>query len=132
MQLEEAKKLLAAMKPHLEKFRHVDEIEYDYSNKNERFEASQIMGILENLNDALQDLKYMNRPVLAEGKLKKRTDGRYEIAGTDFYFTSGSTVEIWESEDEYYYKTTIEHRNGDYYAVNVHEPTLENLTARIR
>ncbi|MCM2535145.1 hypothetical protein NDK43_25885 [Neobacillus pocheonensis] len=65
-----------------------EEIECNYDEPEDQYKARMAQDILDKLRDAKRQLEWIFSPILAEGFLVKRTDGRYEIAGTDFYFTS--------------------------------------------
>lgn len=132
MELNRAKKLLSKIESDLEPFENLQEIDHDYMNPEERFEANQIMQIADNLNEAIAKIKYLSKPIRAKGILTKRSDGRFGIAETEIYFTSGSSIEIWDDEDKQYYTTTIEHTNGDYYAVSFPGVSLEGTAVRAR
>lgn len=132
MELVRAKELLKKMGPTLKEFKNDSDMEYDFENKDERFEAAQLRKIANHLSEAAYLYEYMKKPIVAEGFLTKRIDGRYEIEGTSYYFTSGSQIENWDDEDQCYYLTRIEHQNDDYYAVNSPNEKLEGMKVRKR
>jgi hypothetical protein len=103
-------------------------------NDNELMQYYAFWRIKNKLEDALAEIEYLKKPVVAEGTLYKNEQGRYEIDHLH-YFTSGSPIEIYiydDFEERYYwYKSRVEHKDGDYYVVGYDGP-LEGLKARIR
>jgi hypothetical protein len=135
MHVNEVLKILEKMKYDLKRINEsADEFEYDYDNVEDRFKNNMARKIANHTDELLYLAEWLAKPVVKEGRLvKDNSTGRYEIEGTDFYFTSGSTIEIWDIEDECYVKTRIEHTAGDYYAYAFGpEIKLEGLKARIR
>lgn len=132
--INEAKRILEKLQYDLKRLgQNQDEFEHNYADAEERFQHLILKRIAVKADDIFREFEYLNKPVLAEGVLSLREDGRYEIAGTNYYFTSGTTIEIWDNEDEQYYKTQIEHKDGVYYAVIMGTGVkLEGLKARIR
>lgn len=102
-------------------------------NDEEILEYNSLRSIQNKLEDALYEIKYLKKPVRAEGGLYKNTNDRYEIG--DHELTSGHPVEIYIydswSEKNAWYKSRIEHNGEDYYAVGYDGP-LDGLKARIR
>lgn len=132
MKLDEVKKHLERMEKGIELFAEKQyELEFDCYSPEQRFEHSIYLEVADKLNDVYALLSYVKKPVLHEGDLEKREDGRYEIEGTDYCFRSGDRVEIWDKEDERYYLTRIEH-DGDYYAVGYKGCSLDNMKVRVR
>jgi len=84
-------------------------------------------------------IERMFLPVVAQGRLVKNSSGRYEIEGTDYYFTSGSSCEIYVSfyeddepgENMTWVPTRIEH-NKDYYFVARPGLSPAGVLARVR
>lgn len=132
MNLIEAKSVLSNVYKDLEKVSQHEEFECDYTNSDERFEANEMGLIANNLKEVVRSLKYMEKPIIGEGNLLKRPDGRYGIPGEETYFTSGSIIEVWDEEIETYYKTSIEHTDGDYFAVGFKGKSLEGMKVRFR
>ena len=132
MDILQAKKLIKDLEKELKVFTEVDEIICDYNNPDEQFVAGQLMQIANKLADAHLQFKYLCKPIRIEGHLTQRSDGRYEIESTDYYFTSGSIIEIWDKDYNRYFLTSIEYKNDDYYATSSPNLTLEGLKVRIR
>lgn len=103
-------------------------------NDDDLMEYYAFYRIKNNLEDALEEIEYLKKPVSAEGTLYKNEQGRYEISPAH-YFTSGSPIEIYIYDDfenrHYWHKSRVEHKDGDYYAVGHSEP-LDSLKARVR
>lgn len=84
-------------------------------------------------------LNSMFAPVFAQGRLFKNNSGRYEIEGTDIYFTSGSGCEVYLPYNEYdedgeymtWIPTTIEHSNGYYFTARPDIP-LDGAMVRVK
>lgn len=131
MNIEEAKKKLFKALPDLKAVSKEEEFEHNYDDTDERFEALEMAQIAERLHKIVVVLDYMNKPVQAEGRLVKRSDGRYEIEDHFTYFTSGSPIEVWSEGAESFVRTRVEHTQGDYYAVGFEGP-LEGRLARTR
>lgn len=103
-------------------------------NDNELMQYYAFRNIKDKLEDALAEIEYLKKPVVAEGVLRKNEQGRYEI-DREHYFTSGSLIEIYIYDDfekrHYWHKSRVEHKDGDYYVVGYDQP-LEGLRARVR
>ena len=113
------------------------DIRIDYDNREERYQAEMLSYILEKLSDADYRLEWMAKPIKVEGALIKREDGRYEIEGTDIYFTSGKPIEVLkydESQEEYdWVYSRVEHSSEDYYIVTLGKQTkIDGLKVRTR
>lgn len=133
MKLTEAKSLLSKINEDLKRIgENEDEFELENFDADERFEHQILRDIASKADEISSLFEYMNKPVVAEGVLQKNQEGRYKIAGTEYYFTSGSPIEIWDQEEQTYWKTRIEHSGNDYYAVYFNELTLEGVKARVR
>lgn len=131
MELSHAKKVLKNVLKELESVSRNDEFEFDPKNAEEVFEASEMLIIADKLSDVVKSLKYLDKPILAEGLLKKGSNGRYTIQGANHELTSGYIIEAWNDEDGFC-KTRIEHKDGDYYAVGFEKQPLNGLRVRIR
>ena|SRR5690625_2307400 len=133
MNLQEAKSILNKLQFDLKRIAQNEaEFDHNYNNPEERFKHNLYRKIAEKSADIVSLVEYMDKPIVQEGLLEKREDGRYGIKGSNDYFTSGQPIEIWDKEYEVYVKTRLEYRE-DYYAYafgpNV---KLEGLKARIR
>jgi YHS domain-containing protein len=134
MHVNEVLEILDKMQFYLKKVnKSSDEFEYDFDNVEDRFKNNMAQKIARHMDELYYLAEWLAKPIVSEGRLVKNDLGRYEIEGTDYYFTSGSTIEIWDEEDESYVKTRLEHTNGDYYAYAFGpQVKLEGLRARTR
>lgn len=131
MKLNEAETILNRIQKDLEKIAFIDEFELENYESEELLLSKEYLEIAYHLSKAVNIINYHQKTVKATGNLLKRPDGRYEIEGTDYYFTSGSPIEIWDSEDSHFVRTRIEYTD-DYYAVGYQGKSLSGLLARIR
>lgn len=89
-------------------------------------------------DEAAWRLERLFMPVKSKGTLFLNSEGRYQIEGTEHYFTSGSFCEVflpfYDDEDEYYtwIPTSIEHKNGDYYFTARPDVSLAGAIVRTR
>lgn len=131
MKLNEAETILNRIQKDLEKIAIIDEFELENYEPEELLLSKEYLEIANHLSKAVNIINYHQKAVNATGNLLKRPDGRYEIEGTDYYFTSGSPIEIWDSEDGHFVCTRIEYKE-DYYAVGYQGKSLSGLLARLR
>ncbi|MNI72834.1 hypothetical protein D3C73_1287990 [compost metagenome] len=86
------------------------------------------------LDDARRMLRRVVAPVLKEGVLRKRPDGRYGLQdGT--YFTSGGSIEyllVEPGEDARWVSSQVEHDGEDYCIVGRKGLSLQGLRVRIK
>lgn len=82
------------------------------------------------LTDVRFDIKMLTAQVAAQGKLILNSDRRFKIEGTDYYFTSGSYIEVLY--DGRWISGTIEHNGEDYYITSLKGVSLLGLTARVK
>lgn len=133
MHVNEVLELLNKMKYDLKRIQSEEEFEHDYNNAEERFKNNMARKVAHHAEELYYLAEWLAKPIKAEGRLVKNSSGRYEIEGTDYYFTSGSAIEVWDTEDEVYVRTRIEYTNEDYYAYAFGpEVKLEGLRARTR
>ncbi|MCM3692198.1 DUF5348 domain-containing protein [Neobacillus niacini] len=109
----------------------------DYDSPDERFKDDMARTIVYKLDEVNRLLKWMEKPVLAEGNLFKRSDGKYEIEGADIYFTSGSPLDVWhydEFDERYVWtRSVVEHNGEDYYIKALgRETSIEGVKVRAR
>lgn len=120
--------------------------EYSPTNATEE-ERAQVKHIqrlsCRNFDEAGWRLEAMFAPsVLAQGRLVENSDGRFEIEGTNRYFTCGSSCEAYLPYDEYYegeddelmtwVPTTIEATNGQYYFTSRPKISMAGVLVRVR
>lgn len=142
--IERAKKALPILNQLVEDIAWIEDSQSaENMTEQQRYYARHLKAIkYRDVDYAPYRLAYMFAPVDAEGTLVKRSDGRYEIAGTSIYFTSGSCCEILvpyreDYDPEYdeapfltWIYTTIEHRNDNYYFTA--RPDIPMDGARVR
>lgn len=105
-----------------------------------RFLRGEINWLLQKLDDVVREIAYLERPVQAEGVLRKMSNGRYSLitaTGEEAReFTSGSGIEVLlyegDEDDETWLATRVEHSDKDYYLVNASKEKMEGMRARIR
>lgn len=145
MKLEEAYKVFAKVQQAMSGVKEsswgsdgfVDEFEYDREDVEERYKNDIANTIMDHLRDIDNLLEWFQKDVKEEGKLVKRSDGRYEIEGTDEYFSSGKPLEVFRydefNECDEWVKSRVEHGNGDYYIVALGKGVkIEGLKVRVR
>lgn len=138
MELKEAYQLFNQVRRTIKKFEDgrgsfPDDFEFNYDDTNERFMHEVARSIMDKLFVIKQELDWINYPIRAEGPLVKRNDGRYEIEGTNIYFTSGSPLDVWDSESENWYRSVVEHNGTDYYIkVFGKKRTIKGVIVRAR
>src|SRR5690625_3110068 len=66
---------------------------FNEDDPQDMYLRSSFSRIEEKLSDVQIMIKRMNAEIIAEGRLWRNSDGRYEIEGTDYYFTSGEYIE---------------------------------------
>lgn len=116
----------------------VQEFDYDLEDVEERYKNDVAINIMNQLGKIDNLLEWIQKDVKEEGKLVKRSDGRYEIEGTDEYFSSGKPLEVFLNSNEFnerdeWVKSRVEHANGDYYIVALgKEKSLEGVKVRVR
>ncbi|SGO61961.1 Uncharacterised protein [Mycobacterium tuberculosis] len=112
-----------------------EETSQDALSPEQRLEYEQLLGIGTRLEEALTRWKYLQKPVVAEGFLRKNERGRYEIDDR-FEFTSGQSIEVLVSDPNFdettWVKTRVEHNGQDYYLVGYEEIPMDGLMARER
>lgn len=120
-------------------------LDIDRTNAEELFLTDELYGILDRLSDISHTLNYLDRPVKAEGRLYKNSNGRYELNGHEF--SSGCGIEYLADDDRhmtydesdeyvsvpYWCSSRIEHDGNDYYIVGASKDLeLEGLQVRYR
>lgn len=124
----------------------VDEVYNDYK-KEKTFENSTLLTVLENSHDYTADrllsiLDYFaSNEFSYDGVLGEDERGKYVIEGTNYYFSCGSSIEIFAIEDEYdgakWHAGRIEHNKdlGGYYFHNHYGDDIKlkpGMRARVR
>ena len=90
--------------------------------------------IMDRLNGIRCDVEYLNKRIVATGKLRKNSNGRYEACGREF--SSGSLIEALINDGYYdgprWEVSRIEHNGEDYYLYGHKGIKLSGLEIRIR
>ncbi|ASA21985.1 DUF5348 domain-containing protein [Paenibacillus donghaensis] len=107
---------------------------FDRTNPDDLYLRIMFYQIQGKLDDVRRAIRSMVAPVLKEGVLFKRQNGRYELQdGT--YFTSGESIEYLleePGEDSRWVSSRIEHNGEDYYLFGRMELPLQGLRVRIK
>lgn len=116
------------------------QIEYQ-DTPEDRFLRCEIVQVLEQLQLIARGIEYLNRPVVAEGKLRLNHSDRYELVAEDGEvireYSSGAGIEVLiydaDTEDYSWIKSRIEH-DGERYYLYGHKDleSLGGLSARVR
>lgn len=108
------------------------------STEEERSQIKHLRAIASHpFDEATWRLSRLFAPVRLKGTLFLNSAGRYQIEGTDEFFTSGDSCEVflpfYEGDEEYYawIPTVIEHDKGYYFTARPDAPLLRALV-RIR
>lgn len=140
--IEELRDKAMGMKRDMEKYVEMY-TDIEQSTSFEDFTAKQLGEVImlsdisSSMEAILERLRFMQKTVVAEGKLYKQDNGRYTVEGYHSELTSGATIEYVEMSGYYdkpvYVKSRIEHNGEDYYIVDMGraEP-IEGVVVRIR
>lgn len=97
---------------------------------DDRSQFIQLRRIYDATLDMTDSLKFLQKPVLAEGALRKQPNGRYHVDGVEL--TSGQRLELYDEDDDVFYPTALEH-SEDYYIVLLgRDVAIESKLVRIR
>lgn len=120
-------------------------VDYNKTNPEEVFLFDELYRIMEKLEEVTHTIKYLEKPIKADGTLHKNANGRYEVQEIELssgcgleYLACDEYHEIYcEDTDEYkkvpYWKASrIEHDGKGYYIVGADYDDLENVRVRIR
>lgn len=137
MKLSESEALIQKLYPLVKQYQEVEEFARDSSLDHlPDFEIdylhTQHLKIADLAADLARKIGYLNKPFIAKGYLELNSQGRYQITGTSHYFTSGSSIEIWDSNNDCFIPTSIEHSNNRYYAVALPNLDLTGVLARTK
>ena len=98
---------------------------------DERSQFIHLRRIYDATLDMTNSLKFLQKPVQAEGALRKQPNGRYHVEGVEL--TSGQSIELYDEEDDVFYSTALEHNGADYYIVLLgRDVPIESKLVRIR
>lgn len=103
---------------------------FNESDPEDMYLRNSFYRIEDKLSDVRRMLQGIGAEVVAQGRLYHNSAKRYEIEGTDYYFTSGSSVEVlydgaWVSSD-------VEHDGDDYYLTRLKGVSMKGLMARAK
>ena len=117
------------------------ENEFSLSNSTEE-ERSQVQHIrnmaCRPFDETVSRLKTMNTPINLKGHLFLNEEGRYQIEGTNQYFTCGNSCEVflpfYDDEEEYFtwIPTSIEFKNDKYYFTARPNVAMDGALVRTR
>lgn len=110
--------------------------------KDKEFENIQAFKNLEvlneNISEYLKAIEYLKKETI-EGTLNEKNDGRFEIDGTDIYFTCGSSIEVYNESLKAWNIGKVEGRSengkGVYYFMNHDDDNMDlknGMRVRIR
>lgn len=119
-------------------------IEYDKTDPEQLFLIDKLCQVFYDLDNACSTLNHLSRTIKTEGILRKKSNGRYELNGSEL--TSGNGIEYLATDDRhhvydnsgsyqqvaYWRSSRIEHNGADYYIVGDSDIKLDGLRARIR
>lgn len=108
-------------------------MDIDYNDPNELLLKTELIGIMEKLNDVRSTLKYLNSPVLSEGQMFLNTQNCYELKGKNGkVYHCGDIIEFKDPFNNCWTVSRIEHNGNDYYIVGYKELSLQCLRVRNR
>ncbi|MCY9746384.1 DUF5348 domain-containing protein [Paenibacillus larvae] len=109
---------------------------FDPNDPDDMYLRTMFYRISDKLDDVLQIAQRAAAEVLAEGTLIKNSVGRYQIASTDVYFTTGSSIE-YLGQNAYgdgaeWISSRVEHNGEDYYIAADPKLKMSGIKARIK
>lgn len=120
------------------RYRDYDDLSgVDYNNDSETLllveEYKSILNRLEYIADTME---YLDRPIKEQEVLYLNQSERYQIKGSNHYYTSGSRIEFlvydkWNNVKAWHI-SSVEHNGTDYYIVGYPSVLLDGLTVRTR
>lgn len=130
--------LLEQIKNHL--FWIDAEFRIEYTDIVERSQIKQMQDLNQPINSLIDQINYIFLPIKHEGKLFLNEQGKYQIEGTDYYFSAG---EFCEACLPYHYDegkdtnltwipTRIEYGNNGYYFVERPNMRIGGIMVRLR
>lgn len=135
LKLEEAKKHLEVINNKINLFKvrdyFIEEVEYNYGDKDEQFESTLIMDMINHLSKVSGLYELLNKEIALKGNLSLNDDKRYAIIDNGFYYTSGSPIIFYHQEFEEWCYSRVEHKN-DYYIVDYPNVKMEGLLVQVR
>ena len=115
-----------------------DAFSLEDSTEEERSQIKHLRSLASRpFDEAIWRIEELFAPVDVKGTLFLNSEGRYQIEGTERYFTSGGSCEVflpfYEGDEEYYtwIPTAIEYDKGYYFTARPDAPLAGSLV-RIR
>ncbi|WP_010676340.1 DUF5348 domain-containing protein [Bacillus timonensis] len=108
-----------------------DEFEYNCNDAEEKYMYNISRSIVDRLDAVQTLLNWIEKPVIAIGRLTSNQNKRYEVGGKEL--TSGHPIDVWDDEwDEWVY-SRVEHNGHDYYIVSFgRDEKIEGMSVRLR
>lgn len=108
-----------------------DEFDFDYEDLDQRFKHNAALSVVDGLEDVFNLLKWVEAPIIAEGRLTKNQNDRYEVQGHEL--SSGHRLDYFDENHDEWVFSRIEHNGKDYYIYHKgKEENIENTLVRIR
>lgn len=104
--------------------------QFDENDPEDMYLRSSFNRIEDKLSDVRRMLQGIGAEVVAQGRLYHNSAKRYEIEGTDYYFTSGSSIELLY--DGEWISSYVEHNGEDYYLTRLKGVSMRGLMARAK
>ena len=108
-------------------------IDVNYDDADELYLLNEARAMIDKLADISRTIKYLKQPIISEGLLHRKSNGRYELNGQEL--SCGQEIEYLTSDafydSPYWCYGVIEHNGTDYYIVGANVE-LEGLRVRIR
>lgn len=131
--VKELSKLESTLKNITKDLRKIDDSWPDHFDENDpedMYLKSSFYRIEDKLSDVRRMLQGIGAEVVAQGRLYHNAAKRYEIEGTDCYFTSGSSIEVLY--DGEWIPNSVEHNGEDYYLTRLKGVSMNGLMARAK
>lgn len=108
-------------------------MDIDYNDPNELLLKTELIGIMEKLNDVRSTLKYLNSSILLEGQTFLNSQNYYELKGKDGkVYHCGDIIEFKDPFNDCWTISNIGHNGNDYYIIGYKELSLQCLRVRNR
>ena len=137
--MKELEKLENSLKYMTKDLKEIEDSWSDHFNANDpddMYLRSAFAKAEDKLSDVRRTILGINAPVIAEGRLYKNSAGRYQIQGTEVYFTSGSTLEVlyarYALDPREWIESSVEHNGTDYCLTRLQGVSMEGLIARAK
>ncbi|MCI9292046.1 MAG: DUF5348 domain-containing protein [Erysipelotrichaceae bacterium] len=108
-------------------------MDIDYNDPNELLLKTELIGIMEKLNDVRSTLKYLNSSILSEGQIFLNSQNYYELKGkSGKVYHCGDIIEFKDPDNDCWALSYIGHNGNDYYIIGYQNLSLQCLRARNR